>query len=315
MSTRYVWKASHIDAQMQEVTKTGYTYPETWYTDSYTVIGYIADKTPDTVYDEFGIPKGFNLKGTITSLRHIDGAPHVAFTVFFAFRRTENIQAFVTANYTKGGYWHVNPGGQAPSVYVSTKEYEGTNIPIKVTSFEYKGGAFINNVSSSVSNAYPTDSGGARKEEFWYTYRGSDNIDPKSISYPTENLEAEKQITVSVSPSNSNQYGGTITYLYQYSRNNGSWTDLKTTTATSATYTIPEGTANIRFRVQASDNMGFTSKDYVTGPAAAVSQLKAYVGISGRARKVDKLYIGVNGKARQVIKGYIGVNGKARKFL
>lgn len=40
----------------------------------------------------------------------------------------------------------------------------------------------------------------------------------------------------------------------------------------------------------------------------------AYIGVSGKARKIKKIYIGVNGKARKVKKAYIGVNGKARLF-
>ena len=41
----------------------------------------------------------------------------------------------------------------------------------------------------------------------------------------------------------------------------------------------------------------------------------AYVGVSGKARKVKKIYVGVNGVARKVKKGYIGVNGIAHKFF
>lgn len=42
--------------------------------------------------------------------------------------------------------------------------------------------------------------------------------------------------------------------------------------------------------------------------------MSAYIGVSGKARKVKNFYIGVNGKARKVKKAYIGVNGKARLF-
>lgn len=177
---------------------------------------------------------------------------------------------------------------------------------------------------AKISKTYKEDASGSTRDFYpdngifglnYYEYSGSDNIDPTRITYRTENLEAGQQITISISPSSSNQYGGTISYLYQYSLNNGDWTNLKTTTDISTAYIIPEGTTNIQFRARASDNMGFTSTDYVIGVNAEVSQMKAYIGISGKSRKVDKMYIGVNGKARQVVKGYIGVNGKARKFL
>ncbi len=42
---------------------------------------------------------------------------------------------------------------------------------------------------------------------------------------------------------------------------------------------------------------------------------RAYIGVSGTARRVKKLYTGVNGKARKVRRGYVGVNGKARLFF
>lgn len=42
---------------------------------------------------------------------------------------------------------------------------------------------------------------------------------------------------------------------------------------------------------------------------------EAYIGVSGKARKVKKIYVGVGGKARNVKRGYIGVGGKARLFF
>ena len=41
---------------------------------------------------------------------------------------------------------------------------------------------------------------------------------------------------------------------------------------------------------------------------------RAYVGVSGKARKVKKIYLGVEEKARKVKRGYIGVGGVARPF-
>lgn len=39
---------------------------------------------------------------------------------------------------------------------------------------------------------------------------------------------------------------------------------------------------------------------------------KAFVGISSKARKIDKIYVGVSSKARRVRRVYAGVGGKAR---
>lgn len=174
-------------------------------------------------------------------------------------------------------------------------------------------GEFIENVVSGNRSAY-SDNGVT--DSNWYIYKGSDTIDPYSVSYSKPELQAGEPITVSISP-RSPTYGGTISYQYQYSTNGGSsWTTINnSTTATSATVTIPESATQFQARVRASDNYGFTSSTYVAGSNLAVSQMKGYVGINGKARAVTKLYVGVNGKARQVVKGYIGVGGKARRFL
>lgn len=177
-------------------------------------------------------------------------------------------------------------------------------------------GDYIGLASSSASNRYPTDSGGGAKDGAWFIYKGSDNIDPYSVNYSSDELEAGKNITVTLNP-RSNTYGGTVYYQYSYSTNGGtSWTNYGgKTTSTSQNITVPSNATQFRVRVQTSDDMGFTSTDYVTGTNLEVSQMKAYVGEKGIARKVDKMYIGVNGVARQVIKGYVGVDGVARKFL
>lgn len=192
------------------------------------------------------------------------------------------------------------------------KAADGTYPKIPELEMKAKPGEFTGNVSAPLESQYPD---GSAYGNSWYQYKGADNIDPASVTYPSSELEPGQSITVSVTPSRSNVYGGTITYHYQYRLNGGNWVDWLSTTGTSASYTVPEGASNLEFRVRASDNMGFTSADYVTGPTVAVSQLKAYVGVAEKARKVERIYVGVNGKARQVVKGYIGVNGKARKFL
>ena len=41
---------------------------------------------------------------------------------------------------------------------------------------------------------------------------------------------------------------------------------------------------------------------------------KAYVGVVGTARKVNKMYVGIGNTARKVVKGYVGIDGVARQF-
>lgn len=218
-----------------------------------------------------------------------------------------------------GGTWQAMNYGSGTDRFsgnIYLKDQTGNYVKFKRVEITDSQGDFLENVSSVSSTYYPNN--GAyyiNGDGKWYRYIGSDNIDPKSIAYHPDDLEQGAVVTVSVEPSSSMIYGGIVKYKWQVRRNYGEWVELSETTGPSTSYMIPLGTENIQFRVYASDDMGFTSQDALAGPNVAVSQLKAYVGVNGKARKADKMYIGVNGKARQVVKGYIGVNGIARKFL
>ena len=163
---------------------------------------------------------------------------------------------------------------------------------------------------SGLSGAYY--SGGWK----WRVYKGSDSIDPLSVSCLQNTLYGGEPVTVQVE-ARTPTYGGTISYQYQYSVDGGkTWTNAGSkTTNTSLEIVLPAEAQQFQARVLASDNYGFTSATYVYSPALEVSQLKAYVGVNGKARPVVKIYVGVDGKAREVVKGYVGINGKARKFL
>lgn len=116
---------------------------------------------------------------------------------------------------------------------------------------------------------------------YFYDYLGSDNVDPNSVTYSTSAPVQGQSITIQVSP-RSNTYGGTISYQYQYSTNNGStWTNIDSaTTSTSKSFTIPSSATQFKARVRASDNMGFTSTDYVTGENLTVKEPTATYTIS-----------------------------------
>ena len=126
--------------------------------------------------------------------------------------------------------------------------------------------SFLSDVSGTSQSSYPSD---GMQGSYWYTYLGSDSIDPSAVSYSTTNPKGGESITINVSP-RSNTYGGTITYKYQVQLDGGSWIDIGSTTSTAKSYIIPKGTSTFRARVVASDNMGFTSTDYVTGNTCSV---------------------------------------------
>lgn len=77
-------------------------------------------------------------------------------------------------------------------------------------------------------------------------------------------------ITIEVTPGTGKLYGGTVSYIYQVKLGSGSWQTIATTTATSYQYTVPYGTASIQVRVQAKDDLGFTSSTYVASSSVTV---------------------------------------------
>lgn len=67
-------------------------------------------------------------------------------------------------------------------------------------------------------------------------------------------------------PSTRNEYGGEISYQYEYSTDGGAtWTAAGTTTGESLDITVPENVSSFLARVKASDNWGYTSSEYVYG--------------------------------------------------
>lgn len=129
-----------------------------------------------------------------------------------------------------------------------------------------KKGASLGYRSGTSQSSYPSD---GVQGSYWYTYQGSDNIDPTAVTYPS-GPKSGVPITITVTP-RANTYGGTISYQYEYSLDGGNvWNQLALTTAASRQYTIPKGTQTFRVRVQARDNMGFTSSDWIYGPQVNV---------------------------------------------
>lgn len=211
--------------------------------------------------------------------------------------------------------WYIGPVGSSTWGLYCIDKNSGSHSGINWRELTGGVGDSLGIVSSTSSTAYPTESGGGIFEDNWYIYKGSDNIDPRSISYPTSGISTGDSITVNITESNSKVYGGTVNYTYQYRLNGGSWTTISTTTATSINFTIPNNATSIQFRANAKDDAGFTSSTYVTGLTITIETSKFWVGINGKARESCNMWVGVNGKARKVKAAWVGVNGKARKFM
>lgn len=159
--------------------------------------------------------------------------------------------------------------------YMSTQGYnssyyaEAIKTPIQ--------GTFIADVSSSASSTYPNN---GEKSGYWYTYKGSDSIDPVSISY-SEHIEYQGEgdltrLHYTITPSNSNTFGGTIEYSIEYNENSTGWngTTSWSSSTTGSRIGFKKG-ATYQFRVRARDNLGFTSTTYVTGPVCTVTNKPA----------------------------------------
>lgn len=186
----------------------------------------------------------------------------------------------------------------------------------EITSIPTMGaGTHAEYLSSDSSNAYKT--GLDNSGEYYIVYLGSDSIDPKSIRY----LGTEPQngiITVEVTPA-TNILGGTdVYYQYQYSVDGGSnWIDAgDKTTSTQKDIEVPTTAETLVVRVQASDNIGFTSATYVTTSNIKVQNMRLWIGIDNKARLGKKLWVGVDGKARRVVRAWVGdESGKARRWF
>ena len=153
------------------------------------------------------------------------------------------------------------------TVYVSQEHNYLIEQCSSYTSYEYKRNKTIAGYASSANSAqYPADGVSGNS---WYTEQGSDNIDASAVSIPST-IMGGTQITITVTPGTGKVYAGTVSYIYQVKLGSGSWTTIATTTATTRTYTVPYGTESIQVRVQAKDDIGFTSSDYATSSAVTV---------------------------------------------
>lgn len=138
---------------------------------------------------------------------------------------------------------------------------------------------FQNWVSDARASAYPNY---GVSGSYYYIAETQDNIDPTKVTIP-DFISFGDTITITVTPSEdavASSYGS-ISYRYEYSTNNGgSWQLINTTTSTTQQFTVPEDATRLKVRVRSSDNIGYTSADYVESELVAVTP-RGDLGISG----------------------------------
>lgn len=131
----------------------------------------------------------------------------------------------------------------------------------------YVRGSLTGYVTSSNSGQYPSDD---YTGSTWYTRLGLDSIDAKSVTIPSQ-IDGGTMINISIEPATNLLGNTTISYVVQYRFNDGAWNTLTTTTATQYTLSVPMDTQTVQVRVQAKDNVGFTSTDYTTSETVSVT--------------------------------------------
>lgn len=162
---------------------------------------------------------------------------------------------------------------------------------VRYTTTSSGQGSYNATVSSNKRNAYPN---GGKSGSYWYTYKGSDNLDPSAVTIPST-INGGDTISISLTPSTGKVYTGTTNYQYSYKFGSGNWTDLATSSNTSYSLLVPEDTVSVQARVRAIDNIGFVSNDYVQSssvnvinnlPPSAPASISATNVVSGNSATI-----------------------------
>lgn len=226
---------------------------------------------PGTLPSKFGyfVPDGDYVVMSTGTYYSCAGYPYV----IMRFKGLESFPFGDVCAYSASGYWSITvpstTGTRKAYLWLSTSKSTASRVDMKacmnVPFASFEKGSVIQRVTNANYNkytnglnitGYPTSNLGT-----WYDYLGIDNIDPVSVSC-SGSPASGKNVNVIVTPG-SNTYGGTVSYIYQYSLDGVSWKAISTTTMTSVSFTIPSGMQSIQFRVCAKDDLGFISDTYV----------------------------------------------------
>ena len=262
MSTRYVWGKFEIAQNFKTIRAEQTATSHQRYS-----MGRLVDYNGDEIYGAVAFCKKYPYGNGIDQVnlsndRFGVGDQRVAFskdTTSFP-EDPQGYYAYIwgagTLYIENGIVYATNPGDDSSEV--TAGPYVRKKVQEKGSSLGY--------VSSATDGQYPAD---GVSGNVWYTKQGSDNIDAASVSIPST-IMGGTEITITVTPGSGKVYAGTVSYIYQVKLGSGSWQTIATTTATTRTYTVPYGTESIQVRVQAKDDIGFTSSDYATSSAVTV---------------------------------------------
>lgn len=326
MSTRYVWtKRVYASAFLSSATRTNSALSIPPVSSAYETYTLCSSYTAGL--NSYGKPDIIPSGNMVTINGNSSGQWSASTYPYFISRPPESgyPNANIRIAYTSGNWCIIQDSSGRKSIgFVDTS---GTNTAnnYDLKSIQYTSST--STVSSSGSSTYPNGEY-STSQKAYFSYLGSDSIDAASTS--SSSLKAGQSCNIVVSPG-TNTYSGTISYLYQYSVNGGTWTTIATTSSTTQSFTVPSNATSIQFRTRAQDNWGFTSSTYVTSPSYTVTsdtstlppveedvpaKLNAgvWVGVLNTSRKVNSIYVGVNNSARKLKAGWIGINGNAKPF-
>ena len=155
-------------------------------------------------------------------------------------------------------------------------------------------GTYISDVTSENASAYPTN--GKHTDGYWYVYVGSKSPPGIPGTPSFSNPENGKALPVSWSAA-TDADGNLSGYILEVQLNGGSWTQVYKGSARTYSYTVPDGTETIAFRVKAYDTDGAESS-YATSATAEVLS----GGISGE--------LNINGTIYELTgEGYVNIGG------
>lgn len=328
MSTRYVWSRNSVDKQISsttyswgkytisETTTGGYVEEDSSITISGSTVVYIMSGGPNS--SVINSDRASSITNSMKNHWVRIGSKYAdpAYYVDSASGTSSGVRIYYSEKYTdeettesRGSYVgtvtstsssaYPNDGSDGDYWYV----YSGST-----PTYAYsKGSTKYSDVSGSSKNSYPSN---GKSGNYWYTLRGNDSIDPSAVSIPDAPQRGENA-NIAVKPG-QNSYGGTITYLYQYSVDGGTtWIVIDSSTAVSVWVVVPDDAKTLQARVRASDNMGFTSADYVYSAIMEVTSRAVMfcAGGDGVNREVGTFANGVFGVNRATCGISAGING------
>jgi len=197
VSTRYVWDKCEIAKVPKERIKDKNTFYDYNLGDKVYLSSSITVNSDGTA-NLTGNVKSYETSGTNNGSTFIYDVSAETYKYFAVGKN--NVEEYVESH--GFGYWSVRRDNYTIVVEINTYHSDGSILPPGQESFTVHylaaaQGSKISTVSSANNNAYPQNGVSGSN---WYVYKGSDSIDPLSVTYSTDRPERGEAVTVLVEP-------------------------------------------------------------------------------------------------------------------